>query len=736
MGTSIAEHAETDHSRKISKISGGVFLTAHVLLATILGLILGGIFASSTVAKLFSYQQELGSPFGVYFGEVLYPPFSIFRWAWRFNHYGGNVRPTLSSGMHLYVLVQVATYLVYFFLYGLRKLISGKTQLPPGSARFATKSEILKSGLTGTIRKGGIVIGKMLFGKKVLRVSESEDRHVFLIAPTRYGKGVGMIIPTLLEWPHSVVVLDVKGENWAKTSGYRHKAGHRVLRMDWTSSPAGKSWRATWNPFNEIRADSIVRDSQRIAMDILDPDGRGFNDHWVRSGYTFLSGLIMYMYLRNNDPVEGAFPFPLSMRGLSMIVSDPERPIDDLYGDMLSFNRREVQEIAREMLNRAPPEKSGVVSTLNGFLSTYRDTMVTENTAMSNFNLTDFIDPDKKPVSLYITVPPSDIERLRSLVRLFFNMFNDKLTKDDVETIETKKRRPVLFLLDELPSLGRLKVLEDGIAHNAQYGIRYFLVAQNVGQVKGHYGEHGAGNLFANCHTRIFFGTPDPASADMISKMLGKTVRYSTRYSYSGNRMSFFLSHAMSSIQESEKELLSIHQISQMKNEILVFRGQMPPIMARSIQYYKDPRYMARILPSLSVQDPLAVVSRKSTSSGGNIGNNGEIFPWTSAPAPIPAETSPAPDIEPESPPKVVVEAVSTGTVFTQKSGVNSESKKRTAKKNSEKNPAAKKTDSPVEEESAPPSVAADENNPESETVAPASASFFYDVFGGKTNNG
>jgi len=670
MANGLSANAEKDQEKNTSRLSIGFWVATTALVASIFGIVIGGIRSSSDVAKQLYYQPELGKPFWFWNDKPLYSPLSIFEWAYRFNHYGGAVRPIITSGMHEYVYTQLIIYLVFGILYGIKKTVFDRAILPPGFARWANRKEIRKSGLLNWREGRGIVLGRTLFGNKILRVSEKEDRHVFLMAPTRYGKGVGLIVPTLLEWPHSAIVLDIKGENWAMTSGWRSANGHRVLRMDWTTSPADKPWRAIWNPFDEISKGSLFRDSQRIAMDILDPDGKGFNDHWVRSGYTFLSGIIMYLYMMNKKGGNDTFAYPLSMRGMSMLMSDPSRPIKDLYKEMLNCGRREIEEIAREMLNWSDPEESGIISTINGFLSTYRDEMVTENTSSSNFSLLDFIDLNQKPITLYITVPPSDIERLRSLIRLFFNTFNDKLTKDDVEVMGKKKRRPVLFLLDELPALGKLQVLENGIAHNAQYGIRYFLVAQSLGQMRNLYGENGTGNLLANCYTQIFMGTPDPETSEMISKMLGKTIRYSTRYNYSGNRFSFFLAHAMSSMQESERNLLSAHQISQMKDDLLIFRGQMPPILAKTLLYYKTKKYMDRILPSLSAK---SVAEDFSVSSSGKTDPSGK----DGGPSPVPVKQEAIPSylISPSPASKKV------------KVGMASSGSKRSKKSDSSKDP-------------------------------------------------
>ena len=590
--------ADQNEQKSGPRLPAGLLLGLNVIGALSLGLIISCTISAMRTAEELRHQKWLGRPLGYFFHHWIYPPADFIRWIWTYDHFGGRIPQILVSEEHRGLGIIIGVLIVWFLVASFVRSRLKATRIPDSSARFATNREIGKSGLIG--HEPGIILGRTLVRGKLLRIPESEDRHVFLVAPTRVGKGRGLIIPTLMQWPHSVVVLDIKGENWYKTSGFRAKMGSRVLRMDFTTPHNNAPWRATWNPFDDINPEDLFRDASRIALDILDPDGKisfggGNQAHWIQTGLSFLQSVITYLYETQGVGLDKKDP--LTMRAITRTLSDPDNPFEALLEKMLAYPRGDVREAARDMLNKIPAERTGVLSTVNSFVSLYRDENVIRNTTHSNFSFLDMVDPKKPPTSLYITIPPSDLVRLRPLIRLFFNTFNDRLIKSDVEALETQKRRPVLFLLDELPALGHLKVLVDGIAHNAQYGIRYFLVAQNYSQMRDNYGDDGARTLLANCHTKVFMGTSDVPTGEMLTKMLGKTVKYSKRFNYSGDRFSLFLSHAMSSIQETERDLLTPSQIARMNDEMLIFRDTFRPILAKKIKYDEDNDFRRNVFP-------------------------------------------------------------------------------------------------------------------------------------------
>jgi type IV secretion system protein VirD4 len=141
-----------------------------------------------------------------------------------------------------------------------------------GTARWATPREVRAAGLSGP---DGVVLGK--FGRDYLRHDGAE--HVLCFAPTRSGKGVGLVVPTLLTWPASAIVHDIKGENWEVTAGLRARVG-RVLLFDPTNPSS-----SAYNPLLEVRRGLWeVRDVQNVADVLVDPEGSlERRNHWEKT---------------------------------------------------------------------------------------------------------------------------------------------------------------------------------------------------------------------------------------------------------------------------------------------------------------------------------------------------------------------------------------------------------------------------------------------------------------------
>jgi type IV secretion system protein VirD4 len=194
--------------------------------------------------------------------------------------------------------------------------------------------------------------------------------HVLCFAPTRSGKGVGLVVPTLLTWPGSAIVHDIKGENWTLTSGWRARSG-RVLLFDPTNAQS-----AAYNPLLEVRrGEWEVRDVQNIADVLVDPEGAlGKRNHWEKTSHALLVGTILHVLYAEPDK---------TLAGVANFLSDPKRPIEaTLRAMMTAAHLGEtgvhpvVASAARELLNKSENERSGVLSTAMSFLGLYRDPVV------------------------------------------------------------------------------------------------------------------------------------------------------------------------------------------------------------------------------------------------------------------------------------------------------------------------------------------------------------------------
>ena len=392
--------------------------------------------ATQWVAWKLGYQPQLGQPwFEVLPGMPVYLPPAFFWWWYAYDAYAPHVfvegAYIAASGGFISIAVAIGM--------SVWRAREAKTAATYGSARWATPSEIRAAGLAAP---DGVVLGR--FERDYLRHDGPE--HVLCFAPTRSGKGVGLVVPTLLTWPGSCIVHDIKGENWTLTSGFRARYG-RVLLFDPTNSKS-----AAYNPLLEVRrGEWEVRDVQNVADVLVDPEGSlERRNHWEKTSHALLVGAILHVLYAEPDK---------TLAGVAAFLSDPKRPIEvTLRAMMTSAHLGEagphpvIASAARELLNKSENERSGVLSTAMSFLGLYRDPVVAKVTHHCDWRIRDLLEGDR-PATLYLVVPPSDISRTKPLVRLILNQIGRRLTED----LHARGRRHrLLLMLDEFPALGRL----------------------------------------------------------------------------------------------------------------------------------------------------------------------------------------------------------------------------------------------------------------------------------------
>jgi type IV secretion system protein VirD4 len=254
-----------------------------------------------------------------------------------------------------------------------------------------------------------------------------------------------------------------------------------------------------------------------------------------------------------------------------------------------------VAQAAREVLNKAENERSGVLSTAMSFLGLYRDPTVAAATSACDWRIADLVDADR-PVSLYLVIPPSDLSRTKPLVRLVLNQIGRRLTERLQGAAEAGPRHQLLMMLDEFPALGRLDFFESALAYKAGYGIRSFLIAQSLNQISKAYGEHNA--ILDNCHVRVAFASNDERTARRISDSLGTATELRAQRNYAGHRLAPWLAHVMVSRQETARQLLTPGEVMQLPadQEIVMVSGH-PPIRAKKLRYFADANFKGRVCP-------------------------------------------------------------------------------------------------------------------------------------------
>jgi type IV secretion system protein VirD4 len=489
-----------------------------------------------------------------------------------------------------------------------------------GTARFMSEQEIRQSGLLPGAgqQTAGVYVGGWTDAKgQVHYLRHDGPEHCVVIAPTRSGKGVGNILPTLLSWPASSLIYDEKGELWQLTAGWRAQhADNVVIRWE----PGAVAGSAGFNFLEEVRLGTPyeVADAQNIAQMICDPNGDGIEgkDHWGKTSFDLLAAVILHVMYKAGRQGETA-----SLADVAYALSDPDEKSDALWEEMrtnqhLPTGKHAVVAAAgRDQLDRPEKERGSVLSSAKTYLTLVKDPIIAANTGRSDFRIMDLMNHER-PVSLYVVTRGGDKERLRPLIRLLLTMAMRQLMGVELKYHEGQPLQPhkhrLLMMLDEFPSLGRLQIIQDALPKCAGYGIKAFLAAQNREQMFGAYGQHQS--ITANCHIRIVYAPNEWESAEWISRMVGNTTIVKEDVTESGTRLGS-LKNVSRTYHEVSRPLLTPDEIMDLKKprrdaegrivesgEMVVFMAGERPIFGTPILYFLDPTFArrARIEPTAS----------------------------------------------------------------------------------------------------------------------------------------
>lgn len=604
------------------RLIGSIYLVGYEV-------ILNGV-CTQYIAKKFAYHAGLGQPV---IGSV-YNPFNWFKWL--FNYY--NSAPEIFNiAFIIFALGTMLGLVTFVIVTGMKARSSQKHGDVHGTAHFATAQEVIETGLMpseGNQGKG-VYCGAYddLKTGRTHYLRHDGPEHICALAPTRSGKGVGLVLPTLLSWPHSVFVLDRKGENYAMTAGWRkEKANNVVLRFD----PAEPNVGCSWNPLAEVRFKTRyqVSDAQNIALMVIDDDGKGISgDHFRSAAFELLNGLILHALYKGitvgrtpclqdcghmltgvgdfaapdteNDLDQDEEGDPKALLGLFHEMRDIE--LDTENDPAAAEAKLVISGVGRRMAGTPARELGSIISTANNALSLYRDPIVGENTSRSDFTISDLMDHDR-PVSLYFITTPRNADRMRPLARLLLTQMvltlADQMEFDNGRSKTVHKHR-LLLLLDEFPTLGKLEVFESALAYIAGYGMKAYLICQDVQQLYKAYTNYES--IISNCHIRVAYAPNKVETAEWMSKMTGQMTVVKEQISTSGKRFGMVLDQVSRSYQEIQRPLMTPDEIMRLPGptkdtkgditkpgEMLVFVAGNAVIRGRQILYFLDPVFSER----------------------------------------------------------------------------------------------------------------------------------------------
>lgn len=471
-----------------------------------------------------------------------------------------------------------------------------------GSAHWATAKEIQASGL---LTPRGIVVGALRRFRHVHLLRYNGEGHVLVISPTRSGKGVTVVVPTALTWEHSAIFNDIKGELWTLTAGWRKKALNSIcLRFDATCADGTA---ARWNPLFEIRPyPNDVRDAQNIALMLATADSsmaRTENERHFRTlGVRFAKCLILHqLYVGREKTLPGCYSLATSVRRdlqdtLLLMLHAEHDPgchfgwLDSETGKPTATHPA-VAHIARDMLNKSDREQTAIVSSAVSYLELFDDPIVARNVSTSDFAISDLMNREK-PVSLYLTTPVADLERVQALHRLLFTLAGTRNT----EHLEFKDGRPaphykhpLLQVFDECFHLGYTPSIPKHFSLASGYGIYGLFVFQDLSQLIELYGRNES--ITSNCDVKVAFAPNNLETAAHLSKLLGTETR--EKESAGGNGL--LGRGARREKQTIGRPLLTPDECARLpRYNSIILRNGFPPVLGEKVPYYKIPELLER----------------------------------------------------------------------------------------------------------------------------------------------
>ena len=457
-----------------------------------------------------------------------------------------------------------------------------------GDARFATHREVARAGLLGP---HGILLGAC--GRRYLMLAGQQGFS--LAAPPRSGKGVGIVIPNLLNWPDSVIVTDIKKENWAISAGYRRAAGQEVHLFD----PLARDARtARWNPFSYVPTDLEGRiDGVQKIADMLYPESPGMDPFWIASARSLFVGIALYLF---ETPSRPATIGEVRRQGMA---GDDEGFAAHWKRVVLGRQRGhtplspECVRALYDVIDLAPVTASSIRKTFTSRLDLWANPILDRATSGDDFDLRAL---RSRRMSIYVGVNPDDLHRLRPVLSLFFQQALGLQTQKLPEHDPTL-RYQLLMLMDECTALGRIPILAEAISYLPGYNVRVGLILQTPAQLREVYGPHNAETMLKSLGARIAFAPKDFADAKELSDELGfTTVR---GRSISRPRFASFGGKnagrgASVTLSEQRRALLLPQEVKELGiDSALIFCEGVRPIRAKKIRYFQDPRFKTRLLP-------------------------------------------------------------------------------------------------------------------------------------------
>jgi type IV secretion system protein VirD4 len=376
-------------------------------------------------------------------------------------------------------------------------------------------------------------------------------QHILLLAPHGSGKGVAFVLPTLLSLDESCIVHDIKLENYQLTSGYRAKEGHKIFVFN----PLGEKTHR-YNPLDFVSNDAKqkINDLQKIADLLIEGN---------ESSKILFIGLALYLDAMIHKKTIGEIS-KLVNRNLEQELSDGLKKID-------TSKNKECAEILNGFLSQSCDAKQQAVDYLRTALYLWTNPLIDHATSESDFDIASL---KTSKATIYVGLNPTDIERLKPLMRLFYNHTFERLIKTAESLSHGKENGGVTIFLDEFCTIGKLE--KYAFAYLRGYKVRLFAISSNILQIEEIYGKKEAHSIISDCPFKVFFAPNDPKTAEVMSSLC---------------------------IDKNKgKEILSWQQIMSLPvDSQVVLLDKEQPIISKKIKYFNNEKLKSRIIDPVKI---------------------------------------------------------------------------------------------------------------------------------------
>lgn len=481
-----------------------------------------------------------------------------------------------------------------------------------GEARFAHLGDLRERKMLKP-DDTALVVGK----KDGQFVYFNGQQFAMLAAPTRSGKGVGIVIPNLLSYQGSVVVLDIKQENFDLTSGFRARYGQSVYLFN----PFAEDRRThRWNPLSYVSRDPNFRvsDVQSIAAMLYPVSDLHKDPFWANQAQNAFVAFALYAFEQAAylaDQFDASYDDP-TIGGLFRLASGrPGQEFKAYLAELAAWPHLSpsARTAFSTLLGQANETFASIMGTFKEPLNPWLNPVVDAATSGNDFDLRDV---RRKKMSIYVAIQPNKLAESRLILNLFFSQLINQNTRE-LPQANPELKHQCLLLMDEFTSIGRVDIIASAVSFMAGYNLRLMPIIQSMAQLESTYGKETARTIMTNHALRIIFAPREQQDANEYSEMLGYTAMRKDSVSRSRSRDSSYTR----SESDERRALLLPQELKAMGDDkqILLVEGMAHPVMSDKIRYFKESAFKERLLPkvevpllALATDPPVAPASERS----------------------------------------------------------------------------------------------------------------------------